>query len=247
MARVKHNALHQYTAGLNNAPTGGTELNLPFPTPGFQGWKWMYESFADGILHTGNNVKWNETIVGSTPAPGIGANGISLPTIATDNTGSHIQHTTPQIILGATTKKFYLETSFTLTAATMASNEMLVGFTTDATGDTHQAAAGTSWTFDNGIAFGKLDTATELDFIARQADVEQVIGVGSTMTTAIRATFGCYYDGANYLIYKDGALVARASGESVPQLVMGISLFIKSGTGAIQTLLVNYVALGTEL
>ena len=245
MARVKHNALHQYTGGVNNVPANGPDL--PFPTPGLQGWKWMYETFADGILHTGDNVKYEETILGSTPAPGIGANGISLPTIATDNTGSHIQHTTPQIILGAATKKFYLETSITLTAATMASNEMFVGFATDATGSNHQADAGTSWTADNMIGFGKLDTATEMDFIARASDVEQVVGIGSTMTTAVRATLSCYYDGSNYNVYKDGALVAKSSQEAIPQAVMGMSLFIKSGTGAIQTLLVNYLALGTEL
>ena len=246
MSRVKHNALHQFQGGLNNAVDGGPGL-LPFPTPGLQGWKWLYQDYTHGVLWSADNVEYESTILGSTPAPVPGANGMTLPTIATDNTGSHIQDTTPQVILGASTKKFYLETSVTLTAATMASNEFFIGFATDATGSGHQADAGTSWTMDAGIGFGKLDTATEVDFIARSADVEQVVGIGSTMTTATRTLLGCYYDGSSYFIYKDNVLVAQASAEQYPATVMGTSAFIKSGTGAIQTLLVNYVALGTEL
>ena len=191
--------------------------------------------------------RYEITVLGSTPAPVPAANGVSIPTLATDNTGLHIQDTTPQVILGASTKKFYLEASVTLTAATMASNEFFIGFSTDATGSNHQADDGLTWTMDAGIGFGKLDTATEVDFIVRSADVEQTIGIGSTMTTATRAVLGCYYDGSSYFIYKDNVLVAQASQEQYPATVMGISAFIKSGTAAIQSLLVNYVALGTEI
>lgn len=247
MSRVKHNALHQFSAGANNAQTGGPNL-LPFPTPGLQGWKWLYQDFAHGVLWTANNVEYNLTVLGSTPAPVVAANGVSLPTIATDNTSCHIQDTTAQVIIGAATKKFFLETSVTLTAATMASNEMFIGFASDVSGTNHQADAGTSWGANEMLGFGKLDTATEIDFIAREQDSEQVIGIGSTMTTAVRTTLACYYDGSTYFIYKDNALVAQASQEQFPQTAaMGISAFIKSGTGAIQSLLVNYVALGTEL
>ncbi len=246
MSRVKHNALHQFSAGLNNAPTGGPS-DLPFPTPGLQGWKWLYQDFAHGVLWTADNVEYEFTALGVTPAPVVAANGVSLPSLASDNTGTHIQDTTPQVIIGPATKKFYLETSVTLTAATMASNEFFIGFATDVTGTNHQADAGTSWAMDAGLGFGKLDTATEVDFIARAADVEQTIGIGSTMTTAVRATLGCYYDGTTYFVYKDNVLVAQASQQSIPQTVMGISAFIKADTGAIQSLLVNYVALGSEL
>jgi len=246
MSRVKHNAVHQFAAGLNNAPTGGPNL-LPFPTPGQQGWKWLYQDFTHGVLWSADNVEYESTILGSTPAPVPGANGMLLPTIATDNTGSHIQDTTPLVIVGPATKRFYLETSVTLTAATMASNEFFIGFATDVTGTNHQADNGLAWGADAMLGFGKLDTATEVDFIARAADVEQTIGLGSTMTTAVRALLGCYYDGSKYFVYKDNVLVGEASQEEIPQTVMGISAFIKSGTAAVQSLLVNYVALGTEL
>ena len=116
------------------------------------------------------------------------------------------------------------------------------------TGANHQADDGLSWTADEMLGFGKLDGATEVDFIARENNSEQTIGIGSTMTTAVRAVLACYYDGDKYYIYKNNVLVAEASQDQYPQTAaMGISAFCKNGAGAIQSLLVNYVALGSEL
>lgn len=244
MSRVKHNAKHQYTAGLNNAPTGGPNLLL-FPTPGLQGWKYLYQDFAHGVLFTADNVEYESTNLSGNASAS--ANGALLTSTGTVNTGAHVQDTTPQVILGAATKKFYLEASVTLTAAAVGDNEFFIGFATDATGATHQADAGTSWTADNMIGFGHLDGATEVDFIARAADVEQTIGLGTELTTATRATLACYYDGSKYYVYKDNVLVSEGTQQSIPQAVMGISAFVKTGASAAQSLLVNYVALYTEL
>jgi len=243
--RVKHNALHQYAVGLNNAPTGGPNL-LPFPSPGLQGWKCLYQDFAHGVLWTGDNVEYESTNL--TGAPVVAANGVSLASTGTINTGAHIQDTTAQVIMGAATKKFYFETSITLTAAAVDDNEFFIGFAEDQSGANHQADDGLTWTADEMLGFGKLDGATEVDFIARDDNVEQTIGIGGTMTTAVRALLACYYDGDKYYIYKDNVLVAEGTQQIYPvTAAMGVSAFVKTGAGAVQSLLVNYVALYTEL
>ena len=244
MSRVKHNAMHQYTGGLNNAPTGGPNL-LPFPTPGLQGWKCLYQDFAHGVLYTADNVEYESTNLSG--AATVAANGMLLSSTGTINTGAHVQDTTPQVILGASTKKYYIETSVTLTAAAATANELFVGFASDVTGTNHQADAGTSWTADAMLGFGRLDGATEIDLIVRAADVEQTIGLGSNLTTAVRAKLGCYYDGTKYYVYKDDELVSEGTSQVHPATAIGISAFIKTGAGAVQSALVNYIALYTEL
>lgn len=246
MGRVKHNALHQFAAGANNQLLNGPAV--PFPTPGMQDWKWIIEDFSHGILFTADNVQYELTVEGATPAPVVAANGVSLPTLATDNTSTLLQWTTPTLQVGANTKKFYLETSVTLTAATMASNEAFVGFTSDQQTTAFVAADGLSWTFDDGFGFGKLDAATEIDFIARQSDVEQTIGLGESFTTATRVRLACYYDGVTYHVYRNGELLVSAAQEVYnDDAAMGVSAYCKSGTAEVQSLLVNYIALGTEL
>ena len=245
MSRVKHNAMHQYTGGLNNAPTGGPNL-LPFPTPGLQGWKWLYQDYAHGVLYTADTVEYELEIVGTTPAPIPAANGVSLPTTTADNSMCQIRDTTAQVILGASTKKFYLETSFMLTAADVDQNEIFVGYSTDATSTAMIDAGGTVWALDAAIGFGKGDAATELDLIIRAADVEQTIGMGA-MVTATRYKFGVYYDGTKYYAYKNDVLVGEGTAQVYPATVMGTNAYIRTGEGALQSLLVNYIALGTEL
>ncbi len=126
---VRHNAKHQFQLGCNNS----NELNLavPFPTCGQQGWKWIYETFATGRLYTADSNPYELTVLGVTPAPVPAANGVLIPSLAGDNTSTHLQWTTPTVQLGVNTKKFFLETSVTVTATDMAQNEIYIGFTTD--------------------------------------------------------------------------------------------------------------------
>lgn len=244
----RHNALHQFAIGTNNLPAS---LPVPFPFPSFQGWRVTYEDFNKGALWTSDSNPYEITVEGSTPAPVVAANGVSLPTLASDNTSVLLQWTTPTLLGGASTKKFYLEASVTLTAATMASNECFIGFTSDQQTTNFVAADGSAWAFDDGFGFGKLDAATQISFIARQNDVEQNIGFGASFTTAVRTTLGCYYSGGAsplYHLYRDGIFIASA-----PKVVynddaaMGVAAYCKSGTGAIQSLLVNYVLMANEL
>jgi len=247
MSRVLHETLHQFSAGVSNSPTAA--IPLPFPTPGQQGWKWLYESFATGHLYTANSNPYNEVETNGTAT--VGANGAILTLAGADNDLCLLQWTTPTAQIGAVAKKFYLETSVILTAATMASNEMFVGFTSDQSGNDFVLAAGTGWTFDDGFGFGKLDTDTELSFVSGQseaASAHQIVGLGSTLTTATKTKLGCYYDGTTFFLFKDDIFVNSATRTTLNNdAPMGVACFAKAGTGEAQTLLIHYVALGTEL
>ena len=245
MSRVKHNAVHQFSAGLNNAQTTGP-ASLPFQLPGLQGWKVVTENFATGHLYTGSTTPWEETETngGATVA----ANGALLSNTGADNDLTTLQWTTPTLQPGAATKKLYLETSLTLTAATAAQTEIFVGFTTDVQGTNLIDTNGVTWVFADGIGFGKFDAATEIDFVSAKGSAWQTIGFGSNLTTATRTTLGCYYDGTNFNLYKDGAFVKAAAKETInDDTPTGVTCFLKCGTGEAQTLLVNYITLATEL
>ncbi len=243
---VRHNAKHQFQLGYNNSAE--LQLAVPFPTCGQQGWKWIYETFATGRLWTADSNPYELTVLGSTPAPVVAANGVSLPSLASDNTSTHIQWTTPTVQLGAATKKFYLETSVTVTTADTTQLEIFIGFTSDQTGSAHQADAGTSWAFDDGFGFGKLDAETEISFISRDEDVEQTISLGENFTTTTRITLACYYDGNKFNIFRDNLFLINADAQVLDAGgPIGISAFCKSADANLASLLVNYVALGTEL
>ena len=243
---VRHNAKNQFQLGCNNSAE--LQLAVPFPTPGQQGWKWIYETFASGHLYTADSNPYELTVLGSTPAPIPGANGMLVPSLASDNTSTHVQWTTPTLQLGAATKQFYLETSVTVTTADTTQCEIFIGFTTDVTGSGHQADLGTSWAFDNGLGFGKLDAETEISFISRDGDVEQTIGLGENFTTATRITLACYYDGSKFNIFRDNLFLIDADMQTLDTGgPIGISAFCKSADANLVSLLVNYVALGTEL
>ncbi len=248
MSRVIHEELHQYSAGLSNSLTAA--IPLPFPTAGQQSWKWIEETFATGHLYTTNSNPYNEVIENAGGAT-VGANGALCTATGTDNDSCLLQWTTPTAQIGAVGKKFYLEASVILTAASMSANEMFVGFTSDEAGTNFVDADGLGWAFEDGFGFGKLDTATEIDFISGQnetGDTHQRIGLGSTFTTATTTKLGCFYDGTTFFLFKDDVLVNEATRTTLNNdAPMGVSCFVKCGTGAAQTLLVHYVALGTEL
>ncbi len=245
---TQHNVLHQFAAGFGNDP-GANWPAVPFQTPGQQGWKIAYEPFQRGYA-LADGVKW-ESLVETSGTVTYGVNGVIITTNGSDDSSGFLGWTTANLMIGAATKKFYLETSFTLTAATMASNEMYIGFSDVEAGDTLTDlvnTGGTAWVSADGFGFGKLDGATELDFITMDGGTEQAIGLGVTPTTAVRMTLGCYYDGAKFNIYKDNVLLSSTAKTSLNvDTAMGLATYCKAGTGAAQTLVTNYVLLATEL
>ena len=77
----KHNALHQYKTGANNLPHPTSSVpSVPFMMPYFQGWRVIYEDFCKGMLWTSDSNPYEITVEGTTPAPVVGANGVSMPT-----------------------------------------------------------------------------------------------------------------------------------------------------------------------
>ena len=244
---ITHNVMHQYSEGASSNPGSGPVL--PFITPGQQGWKVVYEPFGRGYA-LADGVKW-ESLVETSGTATYGVNGTILTTDGSDDSSAYLGWTTPNLMIGAATKKFYLETSFTLVAATMASNEMYIGFADVAAGDALTDlvnTGGTAWAFADGFGFGKLDGATELDFISIDGGTEQSFGLGITPTTAVLMKLACYYDGANFLIYVNDVLKSTTAQTSLNvDTAMSLATYCKAGTGAAQTLTTNYIMLATEL
>ena len=245
---TQHDVLHQFAAGLNT-DSGVNWPAIPFQTPGSQGWKIVYEPFQRGYA-LADGVKW-ESIVETSGTVTYGVNGVIITTNGSDDSSGFLGWATANLMIGAVTKKFYFETSFTLTAATMASNEMYIGFSDVVDGDAITDlvnTGGTAWVSADGFGFGKLDGATELDFITMDGGTEQTIGLGITPTTAVRMKLGCYYDGQKFNIYKDDVLLSSTAKTSL-NVDTGMSLcaYCKDGSGAAQTLVANYVLLATEL
>lgn len=250
----QHNALHQFSAGLNNSPANDGGSALPITSAGLQGWKEYYENFHFGLTEgvPADAVNgWEITVEGTTPTTAAAVNGLRLDTLATDNTSVLVQYANAALLMGANTKKHYFETSMQLdggAGGTQADVEWFLGYTSDQSTTNFVAADGLSWAFDDGFGFGHLDTATEIDFIARQSDVEQTIGMSSDTTDATTHRLGMYYDGSIYYAYLDGSLVAQSSMEVYNNdAAMGLSLYVKSGEAVIKTLTSHYVYLAVEL
>jgi len=243
-----HNRFHTFSDGVNTASDAISAL--PFETPGLQGWKVVYENFGgDGYINT-DNVKF-ESVVETSGTTTFGINGSLITTDGNDNSSGWFGWTTPNLQIGANTKKFYLETSCTLTAATMASNETFIGFTSDQQTTAFVLADGTGWTFDDGFGFGKLDTETVISFVAGQSELasaHQKVAFNNTFTTATKVILACYYDGANYNLYRDGIFISSTAqttfNDDAPMVAVA---YCKAGTGEVQTLVTHYVLMATEL
>jgi len=249
MSRVTHNALHNFTAGINSANSARPN-SLPFLHPVQQGWKVLCEDYNGQLVYTADSALHQFTAIGSgTTAAGTGGvlfdNGSNA-----DNEGAHLMSIGANIIPSASTKKFYLETQMTATAATMAGSEIYVGLSSlqgTTIGD-FVASGGDSWTMDDGFGIGKLDTETAMSFIANQSDVEQTVSFGSNPTTAVSQVWAVYYDGTNYKLYLDGTEVA-----DTPKVVfnndapMTFVSYLRAGTAELQNLLVNYILFAYEI
>jgi len=244
---IQHNVLHQFAAGFNN-DSGVSWPAIPFQTPGQQGWKIAYEPFGRGYA-LADGVKW-ESIVESSGTVAYGVNGVVLTTDNADNSSGFLGWATANLMIGAATKKFYLETQMTATAATMAGSEIYVGLSSlqgTTIGD-FVAADGLSWAMDDGFGIGKLDAETSMSLIANQSDVEQTVSFGSNPTTAVSQVWAVYYDGVNYKLYLNGTEVA-----DTPKVVfnddapMTFVSYLRAGTAELQNLLVNYVLFAYEI
>ena len=249
MPRNRHNALHQFAAGINAASTTGhPAAALPIFHPCQQGWKVYYEGLTDGSVRV-DDAYWEITAI-TTGTVGAGdENSIVLSAKATtDNSGYMIQRDFADIELTSQSKKFYLETSvmFTHSSGTVAANEWFVGWAADAQ---VTSSGGTAWSgADEIIGFGHLDGDTQVYWVAREDQANQLIGVGADLTTGVYAKLACYFDGANYNIYKNDILVAsQAMTKLNADEPMCFQALFKTGEAKTNTLDIQYALLAVEL
>ncbi len=247
MSRVKHNAVHQFTAGLNNAPTANPASALPFTHPVFQGWKVYYEQLTDGAIRVDDGY-WEITASGSGTI-GAGADHALKLTAQTTtvNTGYALQKELADIQPTAATKKFYLETRVALTHAsgTMAANEWFVGWTNKA--DAHHDD-GILWEFTDGFGFGQLDGGTPV-FVTNSSDSEQSIPLSGTLVTATYRKYAVYFDGTNYNLYEDDVLITQTVANPVPVVDTPFTFNVnfKSGESKTNYFEIQYALLACEL
>jgi len=247
MARVKHNAVHQFSAGVNAGPSAGPSAALPFVHPTQQGWKVYYHELNQGAVLV-DDAYWEITaITTGTVGPG-DSNSIKLTAKATTtNSGYEIRQNIADIQVGAATKKFYLETIVKLTNAsgTQAANEWFVGWTND---EQATAAGGTAWDFEDGFGFGQLDTATPV-WVTNSSDSEQSIAMSGALTSGTYRKYACYFDGTNYNLYEDDVLKSTtvASPAVVADAPLGLNVLYKSGEAKTNHLMVKYALLAVEL
>jgi hypothetical protein len=247
MSRVKHNAVHQFTAGLNNAPTNNPASVLPFTHPVFQGWKVYYEQLTDGAVRV-DDAYWEITSLTTGTIVAGGENSLTLGAQAvTDNSGYIVQRDLADIQVSAATKKFYLETIVKLTNAsgTQAANEWFVGWCND---ERATNANGAAWDFADGFGFGQLDAGTPV-FVTNSSDSEQSIALSGALTTAVYRKYACYFDGTNYNLYEDDVLIAQtpASPAVVADAPLCFQVMYSSGEAKTNVFDIQYALLAVEL
>lgn len=246
MSRVKHNALHNFAAGVNSAPAGNPAISLPFSHPVQQGWKTYYEDFA-GIAPA-TDAYFTATAIASGTALAGDSNSIKFTSnTSSDNSGYNLLAKLATAQLGGATKKFYFETVVKLTHAsgTIAANEWFVGFTN---AELPINSGGAAWDFEDGFGFGQLDGATPV-FVTNSSDVEQSIALGGALTTAVYKKYACYFDGASYNLYEDDVLVATsvASPAVVADAPLGFNFEYKSGEAKTNVFNIKYALCAVEL
>lgn len=247
MSRVKHNAVHQFAAGINAASNNNPASSLPFIHPTQQGWKVYYEPLSIGATYA-DDAYWEITAVTTgTLAPGASNSMRLSANTTTDNSGYNLRHDVASVQLGGATKKYYLETVVSLTNAsgTQAANEWFVGWTND---EVAKASGGTAWDFEDGFGFGQLDTGTPV-FVTNSSDSEQSIALNGALTSGTFKKYACYFDGTNYNLYEDDLLVSTtvASPAPVADAPLGCQVDYKSGEAKTNFLEVKYVLLAVEL
>ncbi len=251
MSRVKHNAQHQFTAGLNNAPeTHPAALaELPITSPVFQGWKVYYETLNLGAAYA-SDAYWEATAVSTGTIVAGDSNSIKLlskTATATDNSGYNLRHDIATVQVAAATKKYYFETIVSVThdSGTVADNEWFIGWTND---EAAKHADGILWDFADGFGFGQLDTATPV-FVTNSSDSEQSIPMSGTLVTATYRKYACYFDGTNYNLYEDDVLITQAVANPAPvaDVPLGFQIDFKTGQANKNFLMAKYALLAVEL
>lgn len=178
---------------------------------------------------------------------GVNGANISMTAGANDNGGGLIQELAYMAMTSG--KKFFLETRFEVTAATIADTEIFIGLSTlcAAEGFANWVAAdGLSFTHDDAVGFYTLDASADLVFTSREADAATTLTTKSTMVTATWYKASAYYDGTDWFVYLDDTLVGTVTPAQIPVTPVVPSFFYRAGKAEAQTLKIDYLHVISE-
>jgi len=143
-------------------------------------------------------------------------------------------------------KKFFMETSFEITAAAPAQNELVIGLTSSHVTATLFATDGTARTFDDGLALVSVDAGAGIDLVIGENDVYDTLPCIPLIVTATWYKVSVYYDGTKVHLYKDDVLMSSNTPDQIPVSVIMPVIWYKTGASAVQTLLVDYLFVAAE-
>ncbi len=144
-------------------------------------------------------------------------------------------------------KKFFMETSFELTAATIIESEIVIGLTSShAVGANFFATNGTARTFDDGLAWVSVDGSAALNLLVGENDVFDSINAMTTLVTATWYKFSIYFDGTNIYQYRDDVLISTTTPDQIPVSVIMPAIWYKTGAAEAHTFLVDYLFVAAE-
>ena len=243
---IQHGVVHKFAAGLN---AGQTPVPLPFDSALQQGWKVYYEGLNDGIVRTDDAYWLVQANGGGTVGAG-DSNSIVITGDGTVYSGYSLYKTLADVILATDGKRFYLETRVKLTldtAGTVPANGWFVGFTSA----NEAMTTGASDALDGGdeaLGFGQVDTDTAISFYSREDATNQAISFDSALADSVYAKLTCYYDGANFNLYRDDYLISTTA---MTQLnadeAMTPQVYFEVVEAKANTLNVQYLLLAVEL
>jgi hypothetical protein len=182
------------------------------------------------------------SVVTDTDAP-MGA--LKIVSGAADNAEGSLRTASPGWIL-TSGKKFWMEARWEITASSIAEKEVFIGLASYQVTTNFFATAGTSRTFDDGIGWIAFDGTDDIVFTVGEADVFDSHIVIATPVTATWYTTSMYYDGTDIRLWVNGVSAGTLTPDQIPISVVGPTIYFKTGTGAVQSLLVDYMLVAQE-
>ena len=238
-----NNALHQFSAGLNSLQN---TVSLLSPNPTQNGWKLYYDGLTIGATYA-DDAYWDITANGGGSLGPGSAQSMVMTGDGSVFSGYSLRKTEADVTLAGSAKKFYLETSLKLTAASVPDNAVFVGYTSN----NEAMTTGTVDALDGGdeaLGFGMVTQDTTISFFSRQDGTNQTISMGGPFVTAIYTTLQCYYDGAFFNLYRDNSFLGKTAQTKLnADEGMAPQIFYEAVNAAANTLNIQYLLLAVEL
>jgi hypothetical protein len=210
----------RYTSGVTDIGGGDPMGNISMLDP--RKYSVYYEDFSQGLplteaAETNSNYVSSQYVIVASAATTIsigtdaGTNGVGLILTngATDTSYGRVQvqHGGFKMTSG---KKFYMEASLEVTAATIATHFWACGLLyPEAAGDTSNIVDDTTFVLiaDDSFVFFKDANQSSVKFRCGENDVNSDVTLLTTQVTAIWYKFAAYYDGTDIYCYLNGDLV----------------------------------------